>query len=231
MGIAVFAGMLGVTVFGLFLTPVFYVVVRRPGGATVAAASTRSQSHRTTAGAGGGTLIMRTRRFRTSSHRLAALTIAAFGGAGRLRGADRAAPADRSARRRWSAGTRRLFSDQAYDPRWWRQLEDPVLEELERGGARRQSRHPLGAGATRPARAIFDEDRRLRYPRVTAGASVDVREQAQPGFTDEPVRINTYRAGFDAIVGARSLRPRARGDRRRVGQRRKLRGGAAKRAA
>jgi len=29
MGIAVFAGMLGVTVFGLFLTPVFYVVIRR----------------------------------------------------------------------------------------------------------------------------------------------------------------------------------------------------------
>jgi multidrug efflux pump len=29
MGIAVFAGMLGVTFFGLFLTPVFYVLVRR----------------------------------------------------------------------------------------------------------------------------------------------------------------------------------------------------------
>lgn len=29
MGIAVFAGMLGVTLFGLLLTPVFYVVVRR----------------------------------------------------------------------------------------------------------------------------------------------------------------------------------------------------------
>ncbi|MNM45458.1 Efflux pump membrane transporter BepE [compost metagenome] len=29
MGIAVFAGMLGVTVFGLFLTPVFYVLIRR----------------------------------------------------------------------------------------------------------------------------------------------------------------------------------------------------------
>ena len=28
MGIAVFAGMLGVTLFGLFLTPVFYVVVQ-----------------------------------------------------------------------------------------------------------------------------------------------------------------------------------------------------------
>ena len=50
MGIAVFAGMLGVTVFGLFLTPVFYVVVGRlvarlanrreaAGGAPVAAAA------------------------------------------------------------------------------------------------------------------------------------------------------------------------------------------------
>jgi len=29
MGIAVFAGMLGVTVFGLFLTPVFYTVIGR----------------------------------------------------------------------------------------------------------------------------------------------------------------------------------------------------------
>ncbi len=28
LGVAVFSGMLGVTVFGLFLTPVFYVVVR-----------------------------------------------------------------------------------------------------------------------------------------------------------------------------------------------------------
>ena len=29
MGVAVFAGMLGVTLFGLFLTPVFYVLVRK----------------------------------------------------------------------------------------------------------------------------------------------------------------------------------------------------------
>ena len=29
LGIAVFSGMLGVTLFGVFLTPVFYFVVRR----------------------------------------------------------------------------------------------------------------------------------------------------------------------------------------------------------
>src|SRR5262249_10856891 len=30
MGVTVFAGMLGVTLFGLFLTPGFYVVLRKP---------------------------------------------------------------------------------------------------------------------------------------------------------------------------------------------------------
>jgi multidrug efflux pump len=29
MGIAVFSGMVGVTLFGIFLTPVFYVLMRR----------------------------------------------------------------------------------------------------------------------------------------------------------------------------------------------------------
>ncbi len=32
MGIAVFAGMIGVTVFGIFLTPVFYVLLRQLSG-------------------------------------------------------------------------------------------------------------------------------------------------------------------------------------------------------
>jgi multidrug efflux pump subunit AcrB len=39
MGVAVFAGMLGVTVFGLFLTPVFYAVI---GGLVARLASRRA---------------------------------------------------------------------------------------------------------------------------------------------------------------------------------------------
>ena len=35
MGVAVFFGMLGVTLFGLFLTPVFYVLLRSLGGKTL----------------------------------------------------------------------------------------------------------------------------------------------------------------------------------------------------
>src|SRR5439155_18184547 len=44
----------------------------------------------------------------------------------------------------------------------------------------------------------FDESRRDQYPKATAGAAADVREQSQPGFSDQPLRVNTYRAGFDA---------------------------------
>jgi multidrug efflux pump len=32
MGIAVFSGMIGVTMFGIFLTPVFYVILRKLSG-------------------------------------------------------------------------------------------------------------------------------------------------------------------------------------------------------
>jgi multidrug efflux pump subunit AcrB len=48
MGVAVFAGMLGVTVFGLLLTPVFYWVVRR---LTAALQSRRAQPQEPDAGA------------------------------------------------------------------------------------------------------------------------------------------------------------------------------------
>ena len=45
MGVAVFAGMIGVTVFGLFLTPVFYVAVMKFGrGKTSGTASNRKSS-------------------------------------------------------------------------------------------------------------------------------------------------------------------------------------------
>ena len=42
MGIAVFAGMLGVTLFGLFLTPVFYIVIGRLTRRTAHAVEARS---------------------------------------------------------------------------------------------------------------------------------------------------------------------------------------------
>jgi multidrug efflux pump len=42
LGLAVFAGMLGVTIFGIFLTPVFYYVIRRLSPSKAAAPTTPS---------------------------------------------------------------------------------------------------------------------------------------------------------------------------------------------
>ena len=95
----------------------------------------------------------------------------------------------------WDAGA---FSAEAYDPLWWRQLDDPVLEQLE--DAALAANHDVRSAMARldEARAVFDEDRRALYPKVTVGASADLRDEVLPGFTDKPLRINTYTAAFDA---------------------------------
>jgi hypothetical protein len=43
MGVAVFSGMLGVTFFGLMLTPLFYVMVRRLSGRALVRAETAAE--------------------------------------------------------------------------------------------------------------------------------------------------------------------------------------------
>lgn len=92
-----------------------------------------------------------------------------------------------------------FFVQQPYDPRWWRQFEDPILEGLE--GAALDANHDVRIAVARldQARAIFDDVALDRLPTVTAGGSVDERTQSLPGFSDEPVRTTTYRAGFDAF--------------------------------
>ena len=92
-----------------------------------------------------------------------------------------------------------LFNAAAYDPRWWTEFEDPALEALE--AAALEVNHDIRIAVARlaQARAVFDDTQLDRYPTVTAGALVDRRQQAQPGFSDEPVATTTYRAGFDAF--------------------------------
>ena len=192
MGIAVFAGMLGVTIFGLVLTPVFYVVIQglaarlsSRGAAAVVPHGHRSQ--------------------RRDIDRLRARLRERLAIAARRVGVRSArahvAPPPASIRRRPAAPSRwdaSAFSAEPYDVRWWRQFDDPVLEQLEtarwrptttsgRPGAARSGARRLRRG---PPRSLPEGDRgRLRRR----------RDQVVPGFTDEPVRINTYRAGLDAV--------------------------------
>lgn len=95
----------------------------------------------------------------------------------------------------WDAAA---FSADEFDARWWTQLDDPILDELEQRAVAANRDVESALARVDQARAVFDERDRQRYPVVTAGASVDVREQAQPGFFNQPVRINAFRAGLDA---------------------------------
>jgi multidrug efflux system outer membrane protein len=92
-----------------------------------------------------------------------------------------------------------VTTEQAFDPRWWAQFDDPVLDDLESRAL--QANHDVRIAVARvdQARAIFDEVKRERYPTVTAGAAVDRRSEAIPGFSDTPRTISTYSGGFDAF--------------------------------
>ena len=90
-------------------------------------------------------------------------------------------------------------STQPFDPRWWTQFADPVLDTLVTQAL--ASNHDVRIAVARldQASAFVDERKLDRYPHVTVGISVERRDQAQPGFSDEPQVVTTYRAGFDAF--------------------------------
>jgi outer membrane protein, multidrug efflux system len=94
---------------------------------------------------------------------------------------------------------RALFSDQPYDPRWWKQFDDVVLEQLEDTAEGANLDVRIAIARVEQARAAFDDARLDQWPTVTANANVDQRKQVIPGFTDTPIRTSTYRAGFDAF--------------------------------
>jgi outer membrane protein, multidrug efflux system len=92
-----------------------------------------------------------------------------------------------------------LTVEQPFDPRWWQQFEDPVLDDLV--GKVLAANHDVRMAVARvdQARAFFDDVALDRFPTAVAGASVDRRDQAIPGFSERPRPITTYRAGFDAF--------------------------------
>jgi multidrug efflux system outer membrane protein len=92
-----------------------------------------------------------------------------------------------------------LFVQQTYDPRWWKQFEDPVLDQLETAALQSNLDVQVAVARVRQARAVFDDVSLDRYPTATVEASADRRQQVIPGFTDVPIQTSTYRAGFDAF--------------------------------
>jgi multidrug efflux system outer membrane protein len=91
-----------------------------------------------------------------------------------------------------------LVVEQSFDPRWWGQFDDPVLDALVVRGLDANHDVRIALARVDQARSVVDEVRRDQFPTVTAGVSADRRDQAIPGFSDEPRGLNTFRAGFDS---------------------------------
>src|SRR5918994_5636606 len=92
-----------------------------------------------------------------------------------------------------------LVVEQPFDPRWWWQFDDPVLDGLIERALTANHDVRMAVARVEQARAVFDDVARDRFPTAIAGASVDRRDQALPGFSDEPRGFTTYRTGFDAF--------------------------------
>ena len=92
-----------------------------------------------------------------------------------------------------------LVGPDAFDPRWWAQFEDPVLDGAIVRALEANPDVRVALARVDQARAFTDEVNRDRYPTVTVGAAAERRDQVIPGFTEGPRGISTYRAGFDAF--------------------------------
>jgi multidrug efflux pump len=148
MGIAVFAGMLGVTLFGLFLTPVFFTVI--------------------------GNLVARFARRRALVPQVATmLALVLFLGACTLR--PYTPPAVEPAAVQQADAE--FFTRQAYDPRWWEQFEDPVLSSLETAALDANHDVRIALARLDQARSAFTDASLDRFPTAVASAAVDRREQ------------------------------------------------------
>ena len=190
MGVAVFAGMLGVTVFGLFLTPVFYTVI----GASLAARGARGHAigGPLRAGSSGGPLMHAYAELRSSDP-------VALGQCGvRLRaglqspevpaGGD---PARRPCALRGAALRSGVVGE----------FEDPVLDALITPALDANLDVRVAVAGVEQARAVFDERRSTGSRRVTVGAERRSARAGGPGLsrragaTPPPIAPASTRSG------------------------------------
>ena len=92
-----------------------------------------------------------------------------------------------------------LVVEQTFDPRWWAQFDDSILDDLVTRALAANHDVRVAVSRVEQARAFFDDVRRDQFPAAIATAAVDRRDQAIPGFSDEPRALTTYRTGFDAF--------------------------------
>jgi multidrug efflux system outer membrane protein len=173
LGTAVFSGMLGVTLFGIFLTPVFYVAIR---WATE-------------------------RRRRHAAPVVGAVAAALIFIQGCSVGPDFKKPATVTSERFLNDAAPQ-FSTNATEIQWWRGFNDPKLETLIAQALTNNHDLRIAAANLREARALRRLNRFDLFPTVTASAGYTDRQNSSTVFRGDAVDadrgVELYDARFDA---------------------------------
>src|SRR3981189_3603602 len=82
----------------------------------------------------------------------------------------------------YHAADPQLVTDAPFDPRWWKQFEDPVLDSLIQRSLTANTSIRIAQGRLAESRAVFDERKFDRYPTVPADATYTYAKQQIPGF-------------------------------------------------
>src|SRR6266481_6048627 len=98
----------------------------------------------------------------------------------------------------YHAADPQLVTEAPFDPRWWKQFEDPVLDSLMQKSLAANTTIRIARARLAESRAVFDERKFDRYPTVPADATYSYAKEQIPGFFDKPTTINTFHSGFDA---------------------------------
>jgi multidrug efflux system outer membrane protein len=89
------------------------------------------------------------------------------------------------------------FDRSRFDAIWWRQFEDPTLNQLVSESQRGNRELRVAYARLKAARAIQDNVSNDNLPVVTARASSDLGKSQIPGQTDHRVNIERYDLGLD----------------------------------
>ena len=205
IGIAVFAGMLGVTLFGLFLTPVFFVTIENVAGAALAPRPVPDRPTRLLRGTrhdGRGAAPVRKSRSRLTD-------VGCDAGCGtrssrRLRrgaGLSASANAGRSRISR-TPGEPGLAEGDPVE-RYWTAFKDPLARQLVEDARRHNKDLATAAANLRAARAapapggIRSVSRPSPLPAATRTTSMP--QQQLPGYRSADREFDTAEAGFDGL--------------------------------
>src|SRR6202795_4051862 len=90
------------------------------------------------------------------------------------------------------------ISQDKFDGKWWGQFDDPVLNGLVDSALHANWDIEVARAKLAESRAIYDERKLDKYPTISSTASYQQSREVFPGFTNKPINIKTYQAGFDA---------------------------------